>query len=243
MSFEFKLPDLGEGMAEVEVISWYVAEGDDVTVDQPLLSVETDKLVTDLPSPVAGRVTELRAAPGDKVPVGQTLVLIDALASSGARVAGEAEQRLSASKPPEPAPSSIRSRSRPRRAAPLRRDARVSAPPRQSASSRSTSASTFLSFPAPDPKAASLATTSLRRRPAPPRRPTVPHDWSLQRQLRHLATEAMGPVRGSPAAAIASPRSDRFRCRRRGARSRATWSSPGPGFPSASISVRSTRAN
>ncbi len=107
MSFEFKLPDLGEGMAEVEVISWYVAEGDDVTLDQPLLSVETDKLVTDLPSPVAGRVTELRAAPGDKVPVGQTLVLIDALESSGARVAGEAEQRLSAARPPEPAPSSI----------------------------------------------------------------------------------------------------------------------------------------
>ena len=84
MSFEFKLPDLGEGMAEVEVISWYVAEGDDVTLDQPLLSVETDKLVTDLPSPVAGRVTELRATPGDKVPVGHTLVLIDALESSGA---------------------------------------------------------------------------------------------------------------------------------------------------------------
>ena len=72
-----------------------------------MLSVETDKLVTDLPSPVAGRVTELRAAPGDKVPVGQTLVLIDALQSSGARVAGEAEQHLTAARTPEPAPSSI----------------------------------------------------------------------------------------------------------------------------------------
>ena len=105
MSFEFKLPDLGEGMAEVEVISWYVAEGDDVTLDQPLLSVETDKLVTDLPSPVAGRVGELRAAPGDKVPVGHTLVLIDTPKSSDVVVTSDAEWPLTAARTPEPAPS------------------------------------------------------------------------------------------------------------------------------------------
>jgi len=107
MSFEFKLRDLGEGMAEVEVISWYVTEGDDVTLDQPLLSVETDKLITDLPSPVAGRVAQLRAAPGDKVPVGHTLVLIDALESSRAVVASDADQHLAAARTAEPGPSSI----------------------------------------------------------------------------------------------------------------------------------------
>jgi pyruvate dehydrogenase E2 component (dihydrolipoamide acetyltransferase) len=107
MSFEFKLPDLGEGMAEVEVISWYVAEGDDVTLDQPLLSVETDKLVTDLPSPLAGRVVELRAAPGDKVPVGHTLVLIDAVESSRMVAANHAERRLTRARTPGPAASSI----------------------------------------------------------------------------------------------------------------------------------------
>jgi pyruvate dehydrogenase E2 component (dihydrolipoyllysine-residue acetyltransferase) len=107
MSFEFRLPDLGEGMAEVEVIDWYVAEGDDVTLDQPLLSVETDKLVTDLPSPVAGRVTEVRAAAGDKVPVGHTLVLIDPVESSRARVESDAEQHPPAATTPEPEPSSI----------------------------------------------------------------------------------------------------------------------------------------
>lgn len=71
-------------MAEVEVISWHVAEGDEVASDQPLLSVETDKLITDLPSPVAGRILELSVAAGEKVPVGQTLVIIDAVDSVGA---------------------------------------------------------------------------------------------------------------------------------------------------------------
>jgi pyruvate dehydrogenase E2 component (dihydrolipoamide acetyltransferase) len=105
MSFEFKLPDLGEGMAEVEVIDWYVAAGDEVTLDQPLLSVETDKLVTDLPSPVAGRVTEVRAAPGDKVPVGHTLVLLDTGETSSAPAAGIA-QRVTAAAVREAASSS-----------------------------------------------------------------------------------------------------------------------------------------
>lgn len=127
MSFEFKLPDLGEGMAEVEVISWYVGEGDQVTLDQPLLSVETDKLVTDLPSPVAGRVTELRAAPGDKVPVGQTLVLLDALEPSGVVVANDPQQVASGGTP-EPAPSSV-SVAAPQRGASASRHARVRAAP------------------------------------------------------------------------------------------------------------------
>ena len=129
MSFEFKLPDLGEGMAEVEVISWYVAEGDDVTLDQPLLSVETDKLVTDLPSPVAGRVTELRATPGDKVPVGHTLVLIDALESSGAaRGERRRSELLTAAATPRSAPPSIAVATAPKSASASRRP-RVRAAP------------------------------------------------------------------------------------------------------------------
>ena len=201
MSFEFKLPDLGEGMADVEVISWYVAEGDDVTLDQPLLSVETDKLVTDLPSPVAGRVAELRAAPGDKVPVGHTLVLIDAPESSAAVVTSDAERPVTLTRLQKP-----RHRSPPRLGRPARpgRDARASVPRRQSGSSRSTWASTFPTSPAPDPTAASLATMFSRRRPAPPRTPMVPHNWSLRPQLHHLETDTTGPVHGSPEPGIAS---------------------------------------
>jgi pyruvate/2-oxoglutarate dehydrogenase complex dihydrolipoamide acyltransferase (E2) component len=103
MSFEFKLPDLGEGMAEVEIIDWYVSEGDTVTSDQPLVSVETDKLITDIPSPVAGRILHLRASVGDKVPVGQALVVIDAVGVPG-KASSEinAESVAAATTPPRP---------------------------------------------------------------------------------------------------------------------------------------------
>ena len=53
---QFTLPDLGEGLEEAEIVSWYVNEGDRVVADQPLLSVETDKAVVDVPSPQSGRL-------------------------------------------------------------------------------------------------------------------------------------------------------------------------------------------
>jgi len=70
----FKLPDLGEGLQEAEIREWLVAEGDDVRVDQPLLSVETAKAVVEVPSPVTGKVMKLHAAAGDTVEVGKPLV-------------------------------------------------------------------------------------------------------------------------------------------------------------------------
>lgn len=70
----FKLPDLGEGLQDAEVIEWHVAIGDTVAVDQPLLSVETAKAIVDIPSPAAGRVQKLFAGIGDIVPVGGPLV-------------------------------------------------------------------------------------------------------------------------------------------------------------------------
>ena len=71
---EFKLPDLGEGLQEGEIVSWHVNEGDRVTVDQSLVSVETDKAVVELPSPYTGTIAKLCAAVGDIVPVGDPLV-------------------------------------------------------------------------------------------------------------------------------------------------------------------------
>ncbi len=70
----FKLPDLGEGLQDAEVIEWHVAVGDDVTVDQPLLSVETAKAIVEIPSPQAGRVLEQFAGIGEIVPVGGPLI-------------------------------------------------------------------------------------------------------------------------------------------------------------------------
>lgn len=70
----FTLPDLGEGLQDAEIVAWHVAEGDHVTADQPLVSVETDKAITDIPSPHAGHITHLLAKVGDRVKVGSGLV-------------------------------------------------------------------------------------------------------------------------------------------------------------------------
>lgn len=70
----FALPDLGEGLQDAEIVAWHVAEGDHVTADQPLVSVETDKAITDIPSPHAGHITQLLAKVGDHVKVGSGLV-------------------------------------------------------------------------------------------------------------------------------------------------------------------------
>ena len=70
----FKLPDLGEGMQEAEIVEWHVKEGDEVKADQPLVSVETDKAIVDVPSPQAGRVEKRFGNPHDVVHVGAPLV-------------------------------------------------------------------------------------------------------------------------------------------------------------------------
>lgn len=70
----FRLPDLGEGLQEAELVEWHVAEGDEVQADQPLASLETDKAIVELPSPRAGKIARLHASPGQIVPVGAVLV-------------------------------------------------------------------------------------------------------------------------------------------------------------------------
>jgi len=76
--YEFRLPDLGEGIHEGEVLRWYVKPGDAIREDAPLVEVETDKAAVTIPSPRGGRVVELRAREGDTVRVGQVLVVLDA---------------------------------------------------------------------------------------------------------------------------------------------------------------------
>ncbi len=70
----FALPDLGEGLQEAEIVSWHVAEGDHVVVDQPLVAVETEKAVVEVPSPLAGHVAKLLAKAGERVKVGAPLL-------------------------------------------------------------------------------------------------------------------------------------------------------------------------
>ena len=71
---QFMLPDLGEGLEEAEIVTWYVNEGDHVVTDQPLVSVETDKAVGEVPSPSSGRIEHLFGSKGDMVKVGAPLV-------------------------------------------------------------------------------------------------------------------------------------------------------------------------
>ncbi|HEY6993938.1 MAG TPA: dihydrolipoamide acetyltransferase family protein [Xanthobacteraceae bacterium] len=71
---QFMLPDLGEGLEEAEIVTWHVNEGDHVVVDQPLVSVETDKAVVEVPSPQSGRIARLFGVKGDLVKVGAPLV-------------------------------------------------------------------------------------------------------------------------------------------------------------------------
>jgi len=100
MAREFKLPDIGEGISEVELLRWYVQEGDAVQEDQNLAEIETDKAVADLPSPHAGRILRLHHKPGDRIPVGSVLV---SFADGEER---EATPAQAAVRPPEAAPAS-----------------------------------------------------------------------------------------------------------------------------------------
>jgi pyruvate/2-oxoglutarate dehydrogenase complex dihydrolipoamide acyltransferase (E2) component len=74
--YEFKLPDLGEGLTEGEIARWLVAEGDEIAEDAPLVEIATDKTTVEIPSPAGGIVSKIFVAEGDVVPVGTVLVVI-----------------------------------------------------------------------------------------------------------------------------------------------------------------------
>jgi 2-oxoisovalerate dehydrogenase E2 component (dihydrolipoyl transacylase) len=88
--FEFKLPDVGEGLTEAEILDWQVAAGDAVEVNQTILEIETAKSVVELPCPVAGTVSVLHVEPGETVAVGTVIITIDDGSASPAP-AGAAE--------------------------------------------------------------------------------------------------------------------------------------------------------
>ncbi|MBD7951428.1 dihydrolipoamide acetyltransferase family protein [Oerskovia rustica] len=74
---QFKLPDAGEGLTEAEIVQWHVAVGDEVTVNQTIVEIETAKSLVELPSPYTGVVTELLVAEGDTVEVGVPIIVVD----------------------------------------------------------------------------------------------------------------------------------------------------------------------
>ncbi|HWH54328.1 MAG TPA: dihydrolipoamide acetyltransferase family protein [Gaiellaceae bacterium] len=90
MAYEFKLPDLGEGLTEGEIARWLVSEGQDVAEDEPLVEIQTDKTTVEIPSPAAGKVARILVDEGQTVPVGTVLVVIG---EDGAAPADERQPR------------------------------------------------------------------------------------------------------------------------------------------------------
>ena len=111
MAREFKLPDIGEGVHEGEVVKWFVKEGDPIRENDPVVEVMTDKVTVQIPSPVTGKVLQLRAKEGEVVKVGSTLVVFgeagEAVPSNPpAARATVAPLAPTKSSPPPPPPSS-----------------------------------------------------------------------------------------------------------------------------------------
>jgi pyruvate/2-oxoglutarate dehydrogenase complex dihydrolipoamide acyltransferase (E2) component len=96
--YEFKLPDLGEGLTEGEIARWLVQEGQDVAEDDPLVEIQTDKTTVEIPSPAAGKVARIMVGEGEVVPVGTVLVVIG---EDGAELASAA---MSGGQAPGPGP-------------------------------------------------------------------------------------------------------------------------------------------
>jgi len=83
--FVFKLPDVGEGTAEAEIVAWHVKVGDMVAEDAPLVDVMTDKATVEMTSPVAGKVVETHGAPGDMAPVGGAIAVFEVEGAGNAK--------------------------------------------------------------------------------------------------------------------------------------------------------------
>jgi len=104
-NFVFKLPDIGEGVVEGEVVQWHVSVGDQVSEDDPIVDVMTDKATVTIPSPVDGVVSSLSGGVGDMIGVGTTLLEIDSGDSQEARTDEAPEPEETVGDPPEPIPA------------------------------------------------------------------------------------------------------------------------------------------
>jgi 2-oxoisovalerate dehydrogenase E2 component (dihydrolipoyl transacylase) len=110
----FVLPDLGEGLAEAELVAWHVAEGDHVVADQPLVSVETEKAVVEVPSPQSGHIARLYVQPGERVKVGAPLVeFAEGPKADAGTVVGELTPAPAAAPVPAPPPPAPHARAAP----------------------------------------------------------------------------------------------------------------------------------
>src|SRR5271166_4452753 len=91
----FKLPDVGEGTAEAELVAWHVKVGDEVEEDQPIVEVMTDKATVEIPAPVAGKVISVSGSPGEMLAVGSDILVLEVAGEGN----GPADKPAAASPP------------------------------------------------------------------------------------------------------------------------------------------------
>lgn len=114
--YVFRLPDIGEGIAEAEVVAWHVKIGDTVAEDAPLADMMTDKATVEMESPVSGIVRELAGEVGDSIPIGSTLVVIETEGEEGEEAEEAAPAPETASPAPAPPPPAAEVASAPKEA-------------------------------------------------------------------------------------------------------------------------------
>jgi 2-oxoisovalerate dehydrogenase E2 component (dihydrolipoyl transacylase) len=133
--FVFKMPDLGEGTVEAEIVAWHTQPGAQVTEDQVIVEVMTDKAAVEVPAPVSGRVVSVTGAPGDKVAVGSPLIVFEVGGTAAPAKSAAAPAAASAAPVPQPAamragaPASAPTPATARAAEPARASAPAAAPP------------------------------------------------------------------------------------------------------------------
>lgn len=120
MAYEFKLPDIGEGIHEGEIVQWLVKAGDFVPEDQPIVEIMTDKVTAEIPAPVSGVISNLRGNPGETIKVGSVIAVFDEKSSSGAQAAASTAKASAADTPASSAESG------PKAAVPAKREEETS---------------------------------------------------------------------------------------------------------------------
>src|SRR5208283_5218534 len=118
----FKLPDVGEGIAEAEIVEYLVEVGDKIKADQMVVRIETDKAVVELPSPFSGTVAEIPHKPGDTVSVGDALLIVD---TEEVAASEEEKKKPEREKKPQAAPAQEK-----RKPEPADREEKREEPPR-----------------------------------------------------------------------------------------------------------------
>src|ERR1700683_788349 len=100
--FEFRLPDIGEGLAEAEVVQWRVSVGDSVQENQTVVEIETDKAIVEIPSPATGVVKQLPVAPGQRVKVGAVLLVLSVSGAPTGKVEAASTTLAASTAPSQP---------------------------------------------------------------------------------------------------------------------------------------------